>query len=120
MATWLEDQALPEHEYKIPEDFANNAAVTNREQYDAMYRQSLDDPEAFWGGIAKELHWNKSWQTPFMKYKPHPPCSMSFTAAVAIYLWDFRRRGLPTPGGGGGGGDRKTDRQTDRQTFMAP
>ena len=38
-----------------PTGFAAKAKLT-LEQYQSMYRQSLDDPEAFWGGVANELH----------------------------------------------------------------
>eukprot|EP00873_Tetraselmis_striata_P003750 jgi/Tetstr1/424014/TSEL_014625.t1 len=31
------------------------------EQYEAMYKRSVDDPDGFWGDIAKEYHW----ETPF-------------------------------------------------------
>jgi len=37
------------------------AWIKSRRQYDEMYRQSLDDPEKFWAGIASELHWFKKW-----------------------------------------------------------
>lgn len=26
-----------------------------------MYKQSIEDPEGFWAGVAKELHWFKPW-----------------------------------------------------------
>ncbi len=31
-------------------------------QYDDIYRQSIDDPETFWGNAAEDLHWDKKWQ----------------------------------------------------------
>ncbi|MEX0774785.1 MAG: acetate--CoA ligase [Phycisphaeraceae bacterium] len=30
-------------------------------QYEALYRQSIDDPDKFWGERAGELHWFKKW-----------------------------------------------------------
>ncbi len=30
-------------------------------RYDALYRRSLADPEAFWGEVAEALHWDKRW-----------------------------------------------------------
>jgi propionyl-CoA synthetase len=29
--------------------------------YEAAYRQSIDQPEEFWGEAAKEIHWQKKW-----------------------------------------------------------
>lgn len=30
--------------------------------YTKIYQRSLDDPEAFWGEVAQELHWHKPWE----------------------------------------------------------
>jgi propionyl-CoA synthetase len=30
-------------------------------RYAEIYQQSLNDPEAFWGSVAKDLHWHKTW-----------------------------------------------------------
>ena len=41
-----------------PEDFAREAAIPDRAAYERLYRQSLDDPETFWGDAARsELEW---------------------------------------------------------------
>jgi acetyl-CoA synthetase len=48
------------HENRIfppPEEFALNARVSTREEYEALYRASIEDPEAFWLGQAEELAW---------------------------------------------------------------
>jgi len=39
------------------EDFARSARVPSREAYDAMYRRSIEDPDAFWLELAAEMHW---------------------------------------------------------------
>jgi acetyl-CoA synthetase len=31
------------------------------EEYDRLYKQSIEDPETFWANAAKELHWFKQW-----------------------------------------------------------
>jgi len=41
--------------------FAANAWIKSRQQYDQMYRESLDHPDQFWSRIASELHWFKKW-----------------------------------------------------------
>jgi acetyl-CoA synthetase len=44
-----------------PPKFAARAHVKSLEEYEELYRQSVDDPEAFWSGVAKELHWFAPW-----------------------------------------------------------
>lgn len=44
-----------------PKDFAAKALVKSREEYDRMYRRSIDQPEQFWADVANELHWFKKW-----------------------------------------------------------
>ena len=44
-----------------PPAFAAKARVKSREEYDSLYRESIDQPERFWGRIAGELHWFKKW-----------------------------------------------------------
>lgn len=54
---------MSEHIYPVPEDFAAQANV-NAEQYQQMYKQSVDDPEGFWAEQADSyLDWFKKWDT---------------------------------------------------------
>jgi acetyl-CoA synthetase len=49
--------------YAVPSDFAAQANV-NDEQYQAMYRQSVEDPAAFWAAQAEQyVTWFKKWDT---------------------------------------------------------
>jgi len=57
--------------YPVPEDWANSAYVS-RAQYEEMYRQSIEDPDAFWRHHGYRIDWIK----PFSKvkhtsYDPH-------------------------------------------------
>jgi len=36
--------------------------VASMEQYQKLHRRSLDDPDGFWGEVAKELHWFEPWE----------------------------------------------------------
>jgi len=47
--------------YPPPKEFVDQAYVKSRDEYEKMWKQSIQDPETFWGGIAKELHWFKPW-----------------------------------------------------------
>ncbi|MBS1806531.1 MAG: acetate--CoA ligase [Acidobacteria bacterium] len=44
-----------------PPEFSAKAHIKSLEQYEQMYKQSIEDPEIFWAGVAKDLHWFKPW-----------------------------------------------------------
>ena len=44
-----------------PAGFAAQAHVKSLEEYEALYRRSIQDPEKFWAEIAAELHWFAPW-----------------------------------------------------------
>jgi acetyl-CoA synthetase len=44
-----------------PAEFAAEAHIKSLEQYEAMYRRSVDDPKAFWAEAAGELDWFAPW-----------------------------------------------------------
>ncbi len=47
--------------YDVNSDFAAKAHISE-EKYQAMYKQSIDDPEGFWAERAKEfITWSKPW-----------------------------------------------------------
>ena len=60
--------------FSPPEGFRAEARLSSLEEYRRLYRQSLDDPERFWGSVAEELHWFKpwdritEWREPFVKW----------------------------------------------------
>jgi acetyl-CoA synthetase len=48
--------------FDVPAEFQKKAWVSSMEQYQEMYRRSLDDADAFWAEEAeKRLHWYKKW-----------------------------------------------------------
>ncbi|HEU5457632.1 MAG TPA: acetate--CoA ligase, partial [Terracidiphilus sp.] len=55
-STLREDRVFPP-----PPDFAQDAHIKSLEEYEALYQQSIDDPEAFWARVAGELHWFQPW-----------------------------------------------------------
>lgn len=47
--------------YPIPEEFRKSAHITEQ-QYQDLYRRSIDDPEGFWGEQADQfLNWSRHW-----------------------------------------------------------
>ncbi len=52
------------HERRVfppPEDFIQQAHVSGMADYERLYAEADRDPEAFWAGIAGELHWFEPW-----------------------------------------------------------
>lgn len=45
-----------------PAEFARHAHIKTREEYEKLYRESLDSPETFWPRMAEELHWHQKWE----------------------------------------------------------
>ena len=42
--------------------FSRQAHIKSFKQYRQMYQKAAKNPEAFWAGVAKELHWFKKWK----------------------------------------------------------
>ncbi len=57
----LESMLRENRVFPPPAEFAARAHIKSLQQYEALYKQSVEDPETFWGGIAKELHWFTPW-----------------------------------------------------------
>jgi acetyl-CoA synthetase len=56
------DSTLRENRvFPPPAEFSAKAHVKSLEEYESLYRQSIEDPEKFWAGVARELHWFKPW-----------------------------------------------------------
>jgi acetyl-CoA synthetase len=56
------DSTLRENRvFPPPPEFAAAAHIKSLEQYEAMYKESIEDPERFWAGVASDLHWFKKW-----------------------------------------------------------
>ncbi|HZP03734.1 MAG TPA: acetate--CoA ligase [Terracidiphilus sp.] len=56
------DSTLRENRvFPPPAEFSTKAYVKSLEEYEKLYKQSIENPEAFWAGVARELHWFKPW-----------------------------------------------------------
>jgi len=56
------ESTMTEHRvFPPPASVAEKAWINSRQQYDEMYRQSISDPDAFWGKAASELSWFSRW-----------------------------------------------------------
>jgi acetyl-CoA synthetase len=45
------------------DDFRNNAKVKSMEDYERLYKKSIDDPQGFWSDKAGNLGWFKKWDS---------------------------------------------------------
>ena len=48
--------------FDVPRELQKKAHIKSMEQYEEMYKRSIEDPEGFWGEMADELlDWYKKW-----------------------------------------------------------
>jgi len=52
-----------------PEDFARRAHIGSYGEYERLYRESLADPEGFWGRMAENVDWMAPWER-VLEWKP--------------------------------------------------
>ena len=57
----IESVLHEDRKFECPEDFRQQAHIRSLDAYERIYRESVEQPEKFWGGIASELHWFKKW-----------------------------------------------------------
>jgi acetyl-CoA synthetase len=56
------DSTLRENRvFPPPPEFSAKARIRSLEEYEALYRDSIENPEKFWAEAAGELHWFKPW-----------------------------------------------------------
>lgn len=82
-------------------EFSYNALIKSRQDYDEMYRQSIEEPELFWGQMAEDnLEWFKPWDAveeydfesddPYVRYFRGGELNVSYNC-LDRHLGDFRR-----------------------------
>jgi acetyl-CoA synthetase len=60
-STNLESSLRENRVFTPPAEFVAKAHIQGLEQYEALYRRSVEDPEGFWGEAAGELEWFAPW-----------------------------------------------------------
>jgi acetyl-CoA synthetase len=53
------------------DDFARRAHIGSYQEYERLYRESLEDPEGFWGRMAEIVEWMAPWQRVLDWQPPH-------------------------------------------------
>src|SRR5271170_7357592 len=59
--TTIDSVLQEQRRFECPEAFRKQAHIKSLEDYERIYRESVENPEKFWAGIAEELHWFKKW-----------------------------------------------------------
>jgi acetyl-CoA synthetase len=57
MSQQIENVLHENRHFPPPRDFQQRARISTEEAYQRMFRESIDEPERFWGRIAQELPW---------------------------------------------------------------
>ena len=56
------DSTLDEQRtFEPPAEFSQKAQIKSQDEYEALYKESVEQPEKFWARAAEELHWFKKW-----------------------------------------------------------
>jgi acetyl-CoA synthetase len=68
--------------FEPSETFRKAARISSREQYDALYRESLDDPDSFWKRETAGLRFRTPWRTVSEWKSPHTKWFLGATLNV--------------------------------------
>jgi len=56
------DSTLDEQRsFEPPAEFSKKAQIKSLAEYEALYKESVEQPEKFWARAAEELHWFRKW-----------------------------------------------------------
>jgi len=57
------DSTLDEQRsFEPPVEFSQKAQIKSLAEYEALYKESVEQPEKFWARAAQELHWFRKWE----------------------------------------------------------
>ncbi len=71
MSDTIESVLQEAREFPPPKSFQRHALLNSTQEYERLYRQSLDEPEKFWGEAAKRHHWFEPWTSVLEWEEPH-------------------------------------------------
>ncbi|MCK6588631.1 MAG: acetate--CoA ligase [Polyangiaceae bacterium] len=80
--------------FEPPASFAKQARISSREQYDRLYAESVDDPDAFWRRETKDLVFRTPWSKVLEWELPHAKWFLGATLNITESCLD---RHLSTP-----------------------
>ena len=96
MKTEIESVLKEERVFPPPAAFSAQAHIKSMPDYEKLYARSLQDPEAFWAEVARELHWFKpftkvlDWKPPFARWFEDGQLNVSYNC-LDRHLGSWRR-----------------------------
>ncbi len=105
-----------------PPEFSAKAHIKSLDEYEALYKQSIEDPEKFWAGVASELHWFKpwdkvlEWNLPWAKWFVGGKINLSYNCVDRHALREPRRQDRAHLGGRAGRDSPPHLRRTARRS----
>ncbi|WP_395498188.1 acetate--CoA ligase [Rickettsiella endosymbiont of Litargus connexus] len=57
--------------YPPSKNFSDHARINSMDQYEEIYRHSMEQPDQFWAHIAGELHWMQTWKSVLTWKEPY-------------------------------------------------
>ena len=57
----IESILQEQRKFEPSAEFRAAAHIGSLEAYERLYRESVEQPEQFWGSLASELHWFRKW-----------------------------------------------------------
>ena len=59
--TSIDSTLQEQRKFEPSAEFQKKAHIKSLEEYERLYKESVEQPEKFWGDVANELHWFKPW-----------------------------------------------------------
>ena len=58
----IESLLAENRKFPPSEEFRTKAHLKSMEEYEELYRRSVEEPEKFWEEMAEELYWFRKWE----------------------------------------------------------
>lgn len=54
---------MTDYKFRASDEHRQNAWIKTQAEYETLYRQSIENPDTFWAGMAENFYWEKKWDT---------------------------------------------------------
>ncbi len=92
-----EESVSGEEVYPVPKHMKDRAHVNSMDEYEKMYKESIEDPEGFWSKQAEQFQWFKKWDK-VMEYDFVDPNIKFFEGGKTNMCYNCLDRHLETKG----------------------